>query len=141
MRDKDGREWEMSFSVYFVAMGIVALLAALAPTVQGCSALRRTEFQQGIDEMVAAAKTPADHEAIASAYEEEAASNRDEAATHLKIAESYDRRPHWRFDYSKLCRQMAQDYADLAKEDSELAQEHRKMADSMRAAALGGKSP
>jgi len=85
--------------------------------------------------MIANAKTPADHDAIAAAYDQEAAYNRDEAAVHLEIAESYDRRPRWRFDYSKICRQMARDYADLAKEDDELAQEHRKMAESLRSAS------
>jgi hypothetical protein len=105
--------------------------------VQGCSAIR----QARIDRMIANADSPADHEAIAAAYEQEAANNEAEAATHLKIAERYDRRPHWRFDYSKLCRQMAQYYADLARDDAELAHEHHKMAQQMRSMAVGSAGP
>jgi uncharacterized membrane protein YccC len=105
--------------------------------VQGCSGIR----QARIDRMIANANGPADHDAIAAAYEQEAANNKSEASTHLKIAESYDRRPHWRFDYSKLCRQMAQYYADLARNDAELADEHHKMAQQMRATAVGAAGP
>ena len=82
--------------------------------------------------MIANAKTPSDHDAIAAAYDQEAAYNQDQAVTHLEIAESYDRKPRWKFDYSKICRQMVKYYADLAKEDAALAQEHRKMAESLR---------
>jgi hypothetical protein len=90
--------------------------------------------------MVANARTPADHQAIADVYEKEAAANREEAATHLEIARSYGK-PHWRFDYSKVCRQMAQYCADLANADSELAKQHRKMAEEIRAKATGGTKP
>ncbi len=100
-----------------------AMLASIV--VQCCSAIR----QARIDHMIANADSPADHEAIAAAYEQEAANNEAEAATHLKIAERYDRRPHWRFDCSKLCRQLAQHYTDLGRGDAELAHEHLKMAE------------
>jgi hypothetical protein len=91
--------------------------------------------------LIGAAKSPADHEAIAAACEEEAARNREQAAAHLKIAHSYERRAHVKFDYSKICRQMAQEYTDLAKNDAELAEEHRGITEKMRADATGSVSP
>ena len=51
----------------------------------------------------------------------------------MKIAQSYDHRPRWKFDYSKICRVMAERYAGLAKEDTDLAEEHRRMAEKMEA--------
>jgi len=109
-------------------LGIVMLVGALVLLTQSCASIRQELFHRDVSEMIANAKTPEDHDAIAAAYDQEAAYNRDEATTHLEIAESYDRRPRWRFDYSKICRQMAKDYADLAKQDAALAEEHRKMA-------------
>lgn len=119
---------------HWAVLGAITMVSAFALTTQSCVSIRQALFHRDVSEMIANAKTPADHDAIAAAYDQEAAYNRDEAAVHLEIAESYDRRPRWRFDYSKICRQMARDYADLAKEDDELAQEHRKMAESLRSA-------
>jgi hypothetical protein len=97
--------------------------------VRGCFTIREVQ----IDRMIANAKSPADHEAIAAAYQQEAERNKEEAATHLKIAQSDDQRPRWKFDYSKICRDMAERYAGLAKEDADLAEEHRRMAEKMEA--------
>jgi len=99
--------------------------------VQACSTFREAQ----IDRMIANAKSPADHEAIAAAYQQEAERNKEEAAAHLKIAQSYDQRPRWKFDYSKICRDMAERYVGLAKEDADLAEEHRRMAEKMQAGA------
>ena len=117
-------------------LGIVIVLGASALITQSCASIRHALFHRDVSQMIANARTPADHEAIAAAYDQEAAYNRDEAAMHLEVAESYDRRPRWRFDYSQICRQMAKDYADLAKEDAKLAQEHRRMAETLQ--GIGG---
>lgn len=118
----------------WAALGAITMVSAFVPITQGCASIRQALFHRDVSQMIVNAKTPADHDAIAAEYDQEAAYNRDEDAVHLEIAESYDRRPRWRFDYSKICRQMARDYADLATKDDELAQEHRKMAESLRSA-------
>ena len=116
------------------AMLLIAMLS-------GCSAIHQVEIDRRIDQMIGTANSPADHEAIAAAYEEEAARNREQAAAHLKIAQSYEGKPHVKFDYSKICRQMAQDYSDVATKDAELAAEHRGIAKQMRTHATGSASP
>lgn len=111
------------------------LIADLTLITQSRASTRQALFNRDVSEMIESAKTPADHDAIAAAYDQEAAYNRDQAALHLRIAESYDRKPRWRLDYSKICREMVKDYSDLAKEDAELAQEHRKMAESLQSSS------
>jgi len=110
-------------------LALAGCLVFVTMIVQGCSTVRDAQ----IDRMIANAKSPADHEAIAAAYQQESERNKEEAATHWKIAQSYDRRPRWKFDYSKICRDMAERYAGLAKEDADLAEEHRRMAEKMQA--------
>ncbi len=79
---------------------------------------------------IAAAKTPADHEAIAKAYEEEAASLDKLAAMHKNLGETYGQpggKP-WQASQSKHCASVATELAAAAKNERALAAEHRKMA-------------
>jgi hypothetical protein len=79
---------------------------------------------------VAAAKTPADHEAIAKAYDEEAASLDKLAAMHKNLGETYGQpggKP-WQPAMSKHCDSVATELAAAAKNERALAAEHRKMA-------------
>lgn len=122
-----------------VRLAVSVVLVAIL--LSGCSAIRQAEFVYEIDRMIANAKSPADHEAIAAAYDKEAARNREEAAAHMKIAQSYEARPRFKFDYYKICRQMAGEYTNLAREDDELAAEHRMVEEKMRANAAGSASP
>jgi hypothetical protein len=94
-----------------------------------CSSIREAQ----IDQMIANAKSLADHEAIVAACQQESERNKEHAATHLKFAQSYDHRPRWKFGYSKICRDMAERYVGFAKEDADLAEEHCGMAEKMQA--------
>jgi hypothetical protein len=79
---------------------------------------------------IAAAKTPADHEAIAKAYDEEAASLEKLAARHKDLGETYGQpggKP-WQPAMSKHCSSVATELAAAAKDERALAAEHRKMA-------------
>ena len=79
---------------------------------------------------ISAAKTPADHEAIAKAYEEEAASLDKLAARHKDLGETYSQpggKP-WQAGQSKHCNSVAAELAEAAKNERALAAEHRKMA-------------
>ncbi len=79
---------------------------------------------------IAAAKTPADHEAIAKAYEEEAASLEKLAAMHKNLGDTYGQpggKP-WQAAQSKHCRSVATELEAAAKNERALAAEHHKMA-------------
>ena len=68
--------------LYVAAVGLAVLLAG------GPRAAVATEHED-IAAMVANAKTPADHEAIAAYYDKQAAAARAEAEKHRKMADTY----------------------------------------------------
>ncbi len=79
---------------------------------------------------IAAAKTPGDHEAIAKAYEEEAASLDKMAARHKDLGQTYGQpggKP-WQGAQSKHCDRVATELAAAANDERALAAEHRKRA-------------
>ncbi|MGE0665764.1 MAG: hypothetical protein AB7O49_04310 [Sphingomonadales bacterium] len=83
-----------------------------------------------IDEMVAAAKTSEDHNAIAAAYDEEAAYLDKKAAMHEKLAQLYKNAPANPKGASNMhshCTKIVQDFKETAKLDRELAEHHRAM--------------
>jgi hypothetical protein len=82
---------------------------------------------------VAAAKTSADHEAIAKSYEEEAAALDKLAATHSSLGETYSKQgggKSLQAAQAKHCDSVAVKLAAAAKEERALAAEHHKMAKS-----------
>jgi len=82
---------------------------------------------------VAAAKTAADHEAIAKSYEEEAAALDKVAAMHTNLGETYSKQGGGKglqAAQAKHCDSVAVKLAAAAKEERALAAEHHKMAKS-----------
>jgi hypothetical protein len=80
---------------------------------------------------ISAAKTPADHEAIAKAYEAEAASLEKMAGMHKNLGETYSSQAGGKALHAaqaKHCNSVASELAAAAKEERALAAEHRKMA-------------
>ena len=79
---------------------------------------------------ISAAKSPADHEAIAKAYEAEAVSLEKMAAMHKNLGQTYGQpggKP-WQSAQAKHCDSVASDLEAAAKEERALAAEHHKMA-------------
>jgi hypothetical protein len=79
---------------------------------------------------IAAAKTPADHEAIAKSYEDEAASLEKMAEMHKNLGDTYAQpggKP-WQAAQAKHCRSVASELAAAAKNERALAAEHHKLA-------------
>ena len=79
---------------------------------------------------ITAAKTPAEHEALAKAYEAEAKSLEKMAARHKDLGQTYGQpggKP-WQAAQSKHCDSVAADLESAAKEERALAEEHHKMA-------------
>jgi hypothetical protein len=80
---------------------------------------------------IAAAKTPADHEAIAVAYEQEATSLETKAKEHDAMAKAYSSGGSSKTGSASMhahCAKLAKQYTEAAKENRELAKEHRSMA-------------
>jgi hypothetical protein len=82
---------------------------------------------------VAAAKTAADHEAIAKAYEEEAGSFEKMAALHKNLGDTYRSQAGgkaWHAAQAKHCGSVATDLEAAAKSERALAAEHHELAKS-----------
>src|SRR5215510_2647030 len=70
-----------------VTLAIMAFVIALYLPTQHVGAQTAEKFD--LEKAITGAKTSADHEAIASYYEREAATAKNKAAEHRKLAETY----------------------------------------------------
>jgi photosystem II stability/assembly factor-like uncharacterized protein len=80
---------------------------------------------------ISAAKSPADHEAIAKAYDAEATSLEKMAAMHKNLGETYTTQAGgkaWQAAQAKHCNSVASNLTAAAKEERALGAEHHKMA-------------
>lgn len=81
---------------------------------------------------ISAATTPADHEAIAAAYDKEAASLEAKAREHEQMAQAYGSAGSKKgMDSASMhahCAKLASQYRAAAAENRELAKQHRAMA-------------
>lgn len=81
-------------------------------------------------QQIEAARTPEQHEAIARAYEEEAASVEQRAERHAKMAQTYRQAygKSGRASMASHCERLEKDFRNAAGAYRELAEEHRQMA-------------
>jgi hypothetical protein len=80
--------------------------------------------------VIAAAKTKAEHEAIADAYDAEAVAAENKVKLHAEMSRSYrdfGTKPPWNA-MSSHCRQLQEQYRSVAKLNRQLAGEHRGIA-------------
>ncbi|NOT55452.1 MAG: hypothetical protein HOP18_12675 [Deltaproteobacteria bacterium] len=110
-------------------LGAVVLVLALTPWV--ALPVGSDEEGKNIAQMIAEAKSSANHEAIAAYYEQEARAAHQQHKKHLDMRASYEERP----GYLKLktslpwhCEVIAKNYQQTATEYEELAKLHREMA-------------
>jgi hypothetical protein len=109
------------------AAGVLAFVALvmLAGPTQRAMAVDDSD----IDAKIAAAKTPADHEAIAAYYDGKAKDARDKAAEHTKMAKEYRSVGHLaKGRFPEHCEGLARIYTSAAKEYEAMAKAHRDMA-------------
>src|SRR6266581_3644358 len=114
-----------------VTLAVLALVATLYLPTQRVGVAEAQTFN--LEKAVTGAKTPADHEAIASYYDKEAATAKDKAAEHRRLAETYRRlavtpRGQGFQPMGNHCQQLAKNYESVAAENTALATAHRKMA-------------
>ena len=85
---------------------------------------------KNVEHMIADAKTPADHEAIAAYYDQEAQAAHQKHEEHLQLKASYEKMPHLasKTGLPGHCNTIAANYEKTAKEYEALAKLHRDMA-------------
>lgn len=106
----------------FTALAATAALGLAVPTLASDAVS---------EQRIAAAKTPADHEAIAASYESEATAADAKAAAHEQMARTYKSGGTPKGNPTAMaghCDRLATSYRAAAKEYRALAAEHHKMA-------------
>jgi hypothetical protein len=121
-----------------ITMLLVAGLVLFAATVPASRAIAQstTVTDDNLDQRIAAAKTPADHEAVAGYYEQEATSAKGKADLHRRTAAGYRKmgidKPS---GMAKMCDGIAEMWDKIAADATDLAKSHHEMA---KAAAQTG---
>jgi hypothetical protein len=110
-----------------LAAGFLLIAAATLPTSRAC-AQQEAVTSENLNQMIAKAKTPADHETIASYYGKQAADNEAKAKLHLSVAQTYEKFRKKPPDMANHCRELAKYFQRIADQYKALAAEHRAMA-------------
>ena len=111
-----------------LAAGLVLFAAAAMPTKLAI-AQKETITADNLDRAIANAKTPADHEAIATYYQEQAADTKKNAELHRRIAETYRNSRISKPVYmAEMCDNIAAMWDKIAADQEKLATAHREMA-------------
>lgn len=109
---------------------LVALLLLIGIGLSGCAGITTTP-SPGIQQQIEAARTPADHEALASYYAKESATARTKANDHRSMGRAYLASPVGGRGSGSMpahCRAAAASYDGLASQFDAMAAEHRQMA-------------
>lgn len=109
-----------------VTLAMLALVTALHLSTQRTGAGESKQFD--VEQAITGAKTPADHEAIASHYDREVARAKAKAEEHRKLAEAYKNIGRGRAPMEGHCLRLAQNYESVVAENAALAEVHREMA-------------
>lgn len=110
-----------------LAAGLILLAAASLPTFRA-GAQETVVTDDNLDQALASAKTPADHEAIAAYYDQEAASNYAKAKLHHAVHHNYERFRSKPPDMGPHCDELAKYFQRAGDQDKDLAAGHRAMA-------------
>lgn len=109
------------------SIGIVMLVLAMGAF--GYWSVGSAQEGKSIEQMIAGAKTPADHEAIAAYYDQEARDMHEKHAKHQKMEEFYQKNPAMnKAGFSFHCDRIALNFQEAAKNYEDLAKLHREMA-------------
>jgi hypothetical protein len=118
----------------FLATMLLLLGAATLPTTRAI-AQPAAVTDDNLDQAITNAKSPADHEAIAAYYDQEAAETKKKADLHRRAAESYRKmniaKP---VGMANMCDGVAAMWDKLAADYSKLAKDHQEMAKKAGAA-------
>jgi len=121
--------------IIVLAAGLVLLAAAGLPTMRA-GAQQTVVTDDNLDQMIASAKAPADHEAIAAFYKQQAADAKKKAELHRSTAETYRKLKMGKpVDMAHMCDGIAAMWDKIATDNLKLAKAHEHMA---KAAAPAG---
>ena len=115
----------MKTKLYLVALLAVFLALTSVPII-----IVAAEPEQKLEQMISAAKSKADHEALAAHYEAEAKQALDRAERHLRMEKNYrglesgGKGPK----FSQHCKNLVAKYQEAAEENRQLADLHHEMA-------------
>jgi FKBP-type peptidyl-prolyl cis-trans isomerase (trigger factor) len=109
--------------------GVFIAIAALVAIPR--SAVRAADEDQDIEQMLANAKTPADHEAIAKYFDNEAKHDHKLAVKYKKMAASYKNLPRMN-ELESHCASLADFYKNAAQEAALIAARHEAMAQELK---------
>jgi hypothetical protein len=109
-----------------LAAALVLVATASLSTIQAV-AQGPTVTDDNLSQSIANAKTAADHEAIATYYDQEATDADKKAALHRRSASNV--KP---VGMANMCNSLAKYWDKVAAQDKELASAHRKMAKAAR---------
>lgn len=111
-----------------LAAAFIALVVAALPMMRA-GAQSATVTADNLDQMITSAKTPADHEAIAAFYDQEAADAKSKAELHRKTADTYRQMKISKPVYmAEMCDGIAAGFKKTASDAENLAKMHREMA-------------
>jgi hypothetical protein len=114
-------------SIFLAAALLILGLAALPST--GAIAQSAAVTNGNLDQSITNAKTPADHQAIAAYYEQQAAETKKKADLHRGTAESYRKMNITKpVGMANMCDGIADMWDKIAADYSKLAKDHREMA-------------
>lgn len=111
-----------------LAAAFIAFIVAAVPAMRvGAQATAVTD--DNLDQMITSAKTPADHEAIAVFYDQEAADAKKKADLHRRTADTYRKMKISKPVYmAEMCDGIAAGFQKTATDAEKLAKMHREMA-------------
>ena len=114
--------------IMLLAAGLVLLAAASLPTIRA-GAQQAVITDDNLDQMITSAKTPADHEAIAAYFEQQAAETKKKADLHRNTADTYRKLKIPKPVYmAEMCDNIAAMWDKIAAGEEKLANAHREMA-------------
>ncbi len=112
------------------AAGFLFLAAASLPIMRA-SALQAVVTDDNLDQMIASAKTRAEHEAIAAFYEQQVLDATKKASIHRRTAETYRSLKIPKPVYmAEMCDGIAAMWDKIAADNSKLAKAHEDMANN-----------
>jgi hypothetical protein len=117
------REKEEKMRRVAVLLGAVLLVLGMTLATTRAGAQPEIVTNDNLNQMIARAKTPSDHEAIAAYYDHEAANNQKMAELHRASENIYTKTTN-----VLHCKALIKSYQEAAREDQALAAWHRQMA-------------
>ena len=115
---------------------ICGAVLAFGLSLSGYAVSANLAPSSSMEQNILAAKSKADHEALAAQYENEAKELQAKAQAHKEMGKAYEKAgyfgPGGKFDTVRHCNNLAQKYEDAAKENFALAKMHRSLAEKAK---------